>query len=229
MVNEVIHANGVTDAQANDPDAMRRPLSVVAKNAANVNLWNTPGNLKAIGTSSFLYDKVSRMVSATLFDGTGGGGNQKAQTYIFDPFGNLQAISGDNGRNTPTNSATNRLTGLGVQYDAAGNLTSWSGATYEHDAFDQMWHMKSGAEEWFYSYTADDERVWSFKPAVGEGKISQELVEAAISRQIAGEAGRVSYAGAFWGKVAVEGRVITYRAFTLSDGTINVGTYYLTR
>jgi hypothetical protein len=26
-----------------------------------------------------------------------------------------------------------------------------------------MWHMTSGAEDWLYLYTADGERVWSFK------------------------------------------------------------------
>ena len=36
----------------------------------------------------------------------------------------------------------------------------------------------------------------------------------------------MSETGGFWGRVTVEGQTIEYRAFTLPDGTINVGTYY---
>jgi hypothetical protein len=34
-----------------------------------------------------------------------------------------------------------------------------------------------------------------------------------------------SATGEFWGKVTVRGREIYYRAFTRSDGSINIGTY----
>ena len=57
---------------------------------------------------------------------------------------------------------TNRLNGTGTVYDAAGNLTNWNGAVYQYDAFNQMIHMTSGAEDWIYLYTADDERLWSY-------------------------------------------------------------------
>jgi hypothetical protein len=33
--------------------------------------------------------------------------------------------------------------------------------------------------------------------------------------------------GSFWGRVTVNGTTIQYRAYTLPDGTINVGTYYV--
>lgn len=106
LVNQITHANGIVETQANDP---------------------------------------------------------KQQTYTFDPFGNITAIGGTSGRSTPTSATTNRLNGTGTAYDAAGNLTSWNGATYQYDAFNQMKRMVSGAEEWLYNYTADDERIWSFK------------------------------------------------------------------
>ncbi len=35
--------------------------------------------------------------------------------------------------------------------------------------------------------------------------------------------------GSFWGRILVDGVVIEYRAFTLADGTVNVGTYYKAR
>jgi hypothetical protein len=33
--------------------------------------------------------------------------------------------------------------------------------------------------------------------------------------------------GSFWGRVNISGTTIEYRAYTLPDGTINVGTYYV--
>ena len=55
--------------------------------------------------------------------------------------------------------------------------------------------------------------------------ISQAEVEAAITADV-----RALYqpgsTGSFWGKVTVQGHTIVYRAHTLADGTINIGTYY---
>jgi RHS repeat-associated protein len=169
MWNQVQHANRVTDTQANDPNAMRRPASLSAAFGA-AQRWSTgtysfdgAGNITRLGTTTwFLYDKVNRLVQGNLDLAPTGAGAQLQQSYTFDPFGNLQAIAGASGRNTPTNPDTNRLTGSTV-YDGAGNLTSWNGATYEYDAFHQMTRMVSGAEEWRYAYTADDERAWLFK------------------------------------------------------------------
>ncbi len=72
-------------------------------------------------------------------------------------------------RNTPTDTTTNRLTTAGTTYDAAGNMTAWSGNSYEHDAFNQMTRMVSGAEDWRYIYDANDERLWSYR--VGGGSL----------------------------------------------------------
>jgi RHS repeat-associated protein len=83
------------------------------------------------------------------------------QTYGFDAFGNIQSIGGAGARATSTSAATNRLSG--AQYDAAGNVTSESGATYEYDPFHQMRRFQSGNEEWLYFYTADGQRIWSYQ------------------------------------------------------------------
>lgn len=56
-----------------------------------------------------------------------------------------------------------------MAYDAAGNQTNNNGALHEYDPFHLMWHFKSGAEDWRYVYTADDERIWSFKSGEGGG------------------------------------------------------------
>ena len=167
LVSQIAHGNGVTETQGNDPNQMRRPSSLAAAGAyaswsSGAYGYDGTGNIKTIGTSAYAYDKVNRLVSATLYDGPTGGGTQKQQSYTFDAFGNLTNIAGTIGRATPTSSQTNRLNGTGTVYDAAGNLTNWNGAVYQYDAFNQMIHMTSGAEDWIYLYTADDERLWSY-------------------------------------------------------------------
>jgi hypothetical protein len=156
------------DEQANDPNSIRRPASISARFGATQR-WTTgaysydgAGNIVKTGNAWFLYDKVNRLTTANLVLGALNGGAQRQQTYTFDPFGNLTAIGGASGRNTPADATTNRLSGA-AGYDSAGNLTSWNGNTYEYDGFHQMTRMVAGAEEWRYAYTADDERVWMFK------------------------------------------------------------------
>ncbi len=55
--------------------------------------------------------------------------------------------------------------------------------------------------------------------------LDQTQVETAIKEQVEGIAKTSSSTGNFWGKVVVNGQQIFYRAFTLPNGTINVGTY----
>jgi RHS repeat-associated protein len=167
MVNQVAHGNTLTDTYANDPNSMRRPGSIMVTSPTAAVHWNTgnyafdgAGNIKSIGTHSFVYDKVSRLKTANLYLEPTSSVNLRTQTYTFDAFGNIQSIGGSSARNTPTSSATNRLTAGG--YDAAGNLTSWNFNTYQYDPFNLMWNYRTGSDEWVYLYTADDERVWSF-------------------------------------------------------------------
>lgn len=56
--------------------------------------------------------------------------------------------------------------------------------------------------------------------------LQKEAVEAAIEKEIRFVSKEASQTGSFWGRVTVNGEVIEYRAFTLPNGTINVGTYY---
>jgi hypothetical protein len=89
-------------------------------------------------------------------------GTQKTQGYTFDSFGNLTNIAGTSGRATPTSSATNRLTTAPERPMTPPSLINWNGAVYIYDHFNQMTDMTSGAEHFFYIYTVDDERVWSY-------------------------------------------------------------------
>ena len=61
--------------------------------------------------------------------------------------------------------------------------------------------------------------------ALKEG-LSQIAVESAIRTQVQAIAASATMTGQFWGKVVVQGVTIIYRAYTLADGTIKIGTYY---
>ena len=55
----------------------------------------------------------------------------------------------------------------------------------------------------------------------------QGVVEGAITRQIQSQAAQgAKFGQGFWGRITIGGRTVEYRAFTLPDGTINIGTYY---
>jgi len=60
---------------------------------------------------------------------------------------------------------------------------------------------------------------------IGTGMAASE-VEAAVANQVLREAQAASMTGSFWGRATVSGKIIEYRAYTLSQGVINVGTYY---
>jgi RHS repeat-associated protein len=57
--------------------------------------------------------------------------------------------------------------------------------------------------------------------------LSQSVVENAIINDIRFSVSGASMTGSFWGRIVVSGRVIIYRAHTLPNGMINVGTYVL--
>jgi RHS repeat-associated protein len=72
------------------------------------------------------------------------------------------------------------------------------------------------------------------KQAIGHGarhlagsSLSPAVVEEAIRQDVLRIVNSSSATGSWWGRVEVAGRTIEYRAYTLSNGTVNVGTYYL--
>jgi RHS repeat-associated protein len=170
LPSTIKHANGITDYQRADPNGIPRPAELYAlRDNDGFGMWTTgtyaydgSGNVWKMGAAAFLYDTLSRVNSGTVYPGAYSNGTAHTQTYAYDPYGNLTGLT-TNGSllNTPASTATNRLTS-GI-YDTAGNLTSWSGNTYDYDAFNQMTRMLSGAEDWRSMYTADDERVWSYR------------------------------------------------------------------
>lgn len=177
--NQVVHGNGVTDVQTIDTTHwMARPSALsttgaLANWSSGTYRYDGAGNITKIGNAWFRYDRVNRMVSGTVYDGLAGGGNAKTQAYTYDTYGNITQIATTAGGSTqtlmtPTAWDTNRLTG--GAYDAMGNLTSWNGANYNYDKFNQMWRMQSGTEEGIYLYTAAGERIWSYSPGINRSR-----------------------------------------------------------
>ncbi|MCH9646803.1 MAG: RHS repeat-associated core domain-containing protein [Deltaproteobacteria bacterium] len=160
---EIHHANGVVDHQDLDPAFSSRTgrLYTTGVNPASQNfdsgalLYDGAGNVKAMGSGTFAYDSVSRLVDASYFGGTWG------QAYSYDSFGNLTQVIGDTHQMNGTvdysvDPATNRLTGA-VTYDAAGNLTSSNGQQFTYDTSNRVIRQAS----LFYLYDAVGERVAS--------------------------------------------------------------------
>jgi RHS repeat-associated protein len=170
QVNQVTNANGVVTTYAMDPNHMARPASIATTSAtpwsSGAYAYDGAGNVTRIGNGRFLYDGVSRLVEGVTVITPADSTTTRTQTVGYDLYGNIQSIT-TNGAvvSTPTNTA-NRLTSSGTFYDAAGSMTSWNwGATFQYDALGLLWHYTSGAEDWLYMYTADDERVWAFRTA----------------------------------------------------------------
>jgi RHS repeat-associated protein len=59
--------------------------------------------------------------------------------------------------------------------------------------------------------------------------LNADIVESAIRSQIEQAISHASATGTFWGRVVIDGKTIEYRAYTLPNGAINVGTYYAPR
>lgn len=185
QVDRISHANGVTVTIANDPSKIRRPaeISVAGPGWAQTTgayAYDGAGNVKAQGPNRFAYDGASRLTVAEM----GLGGQINTQSYALDAFGNIGSIT-TNGlaRNTPTSGLTNRLTGLGVAYDAAGNLTAWTGNSYEYDRLNMLTRRTAGAEDWVFVYTADDERLWSYRTAAGGHVVTLRDLDGRVLRR----------------------------------------------
>jgi RHS repeat-associated protein len=184
MVGSVSHANGVTSVYGLDPFSLNRPLWVTSAGPTG-NLWYTgtyaydgAGNITQIGHGYYTYDLASRLVGSQVetnaIDNSNPASNTlNSQNVTYDAFGNIQQfVTNSILEATPTSATANHLTSS--TYDASGNLLTWNGdgqytaaATYQYDELNKLKHYLNGAQEWFYMYDADDERVWSFQPPAG--------------------------------------------------------------
>lgn len=173
MMASVVHANGVTDTQTiadgqngRPADWMARPITIGSA-SGGTSLWSTGtyaydgvGNIKAMNTDTFVYDKVSRLTAASLTVG----GFAHTQAYAFDVLGNMTSVTTDG---SPLSFAiagtSNRIGNSGWSYDNAGNATGWVGGanTYvaTYDPLDKLASMSGLGINRLYAYDADGERT----------------------------------------------------------------------
>lgn len=88
----------------------------------------------------------------------------------------------------------------------------------------------SGLAEGAAAADAGDETEITFghgaRHLIGTG-LDEGDVESVITSQVRESISGAQPSGSFWGRVTVDGQTVEYRAFTLSNGTINIGTYYV--
>jgi hypothetical protein len=163
----------VEEIQENDPKGQLRPEKIQVKKGASV-LWDTStyqfdgtGNIKAIGTETFQYDKVSRLIEGRVLQTAPS--TFQTEALAFDAFGNITGRSASGAANSApaVSGSTNRLTG--GTYDASGNLLQLNANSTQHtfDVLDEMRQRQDGSTTWQYLYTADGERVIERNPATG--------------------------------------------------------------
>ncbi|HEY0139921.1 MAG TPA: RHS repeat-associated core domain-containing protein [Thermoanaerobaculia bacterium] len=201
--NRVAHANGAVYTQHNDPQGMPRPQSYELVRPSVTNtigpyVYDDSGNVVKIGNEKHLYDLTSRVWKSQMGDGIYG------QEFRYDGFGNILNIESGvqaNDRATPTAAATNRLTG--ATYDSTGRMTSWNGRTYAYDAAGDLASESIpataswAAETWYYMYTVDGERVWSFSQAINGRPRRDRWTLRGLGNEILREYYAENYAG--WG------------------------------
>lgn len=171
LVNQVANANGVTWTQAADPWGMPRPASI--STAGGGAAWSSgtysydgAGNVTVIGSDYYLYDRAERVKEGTAF----AAGN-KLQRYSYDTFGNVTnmqtVVNGSpSDRSLVTSATTNHLSS--GTYDADGSLLTFANSTHEYDAVGMLrLARRSSGEEWWHIYTADDQRILSWKRSQG--------------------------------------------------------------
>jgi RHS repeat-associated protein len=112
--------------------------------------YDAAGNIKSMGSDTYAYDSVGRLIRATV--------NSTTESYKYDWFGNLEMPGAP-----AVNSANNQL--IGATYDPAGNLISDSRGAYRYDAVSMLTgHTPQGSGitpsvPRRMIYTAEDQRV----------------------------------------------------------------------
>jgi RHS repeat-associated protein len=170
MVNQVTRPNSTTDTFAKDANDIVRPASVTVRGPLGLTLWTTGtytwdgvGNIKAMGSDTFFYDKVSRLLEGKITSVS------KKQCNSYDAFGNIkgQATVASSQTCTPSSwsvdSATNRFLSP-ITYDSAGEQLSWNSGAYVYGWYPtgQMRQFDGSARTTIYGYTADGERVGAY-------------------------------------------------------------------
>ncbi|HKO59004.1 MAG TPA: RHS repeat-associated core domain-containing protein [Thermoanaerobaculia bacterium] len=125
-------------------------------------VYDGAGNVTAIGTEVYVYDKVGRLRTATVRGPVMDA--MQTQSFTYDEYANLTSITklGETVHLDVT-AGTNRLSN--VEYDGAGNVITANTQHYEYDAMGMLSTVRLGTStqpRMIYAYTADDERLFAF-------------------------------------------------------------------
>jgi RHS repeat-associated protein len=129
--------------------------------------YDGAGNIAAIGSEAYVYDKLGRLKSATVRGPDMS--SLQTQTFVYDDYGNLTSTS-KLGQTIilPTSASTNRLNT--VSYDASGNVVTAGTQQFGYDAVGMLSTMHLGTNlqpRIVYAYTADDERLFAYDVSTG--------------------------------------------------------------
>lgn len=125
----------------------------------------TPQGTKVF-QQNYGYDGVSRLQTASET----GPGTAWSQTYGYDAVGNRWVSAGLTlSPFTPQGSGlfdpnTNRMTGSGAQYDAAGNQTQIGGYSFQYDAENRLKSSTINSATTLYTYDGEGRRVTKQAP-----------------------------------------------------------------
>jgi RHS repeat-associated protein len=205
MVKTITHAKRVTDVQTGASDSrtiastmMARPDTISATPTSGTQ-WSSgayqydgAGNIKAIGSDTYSYDKVSRLVTSSVADQSGGG--TKTQNATYDAYGNIGSFDYDGtsrDRTFSVSTSTNRLASTTgsegtktVAYDARGNVTQALEHTFTWDALGQLIRVTKGtAVNDRYAYTADGERILTNDAITSKKLITLRGADARVLRE----------------------------------------------
>lgn len=139
------------------PDALKFTYGytdIQGRNNGNVWSWNATG--AQVFTRTYDYDRLNRLTSIT-----GTGGNCRDLTWTYDPWANRtnqnKQAGQSCGEHHPTILPSNRISELG--YDAAGNVISDTGTSYQYDAENRMTSSSGSLGTGNYVYDAIGHRV----------------------------------------------------------------------
>ncbi len=189
--------------------------------------WNTgpyaydaTGNISAIGSQYFLYDTTGRLATAHVVTLNA----SATQSYSYDPYGNLTALTGYGmDASQPASASTNHLTAAtGAQYDGAGNLVQ-SGTSvvykYGYDAAGMMTTLRTGADANPYTvtyvYDADDQRVLTADLSANDSHFTIRDLDGAVLTDL-------ELKGTTWS----HGRDYVYRDGDMTAATSPTGAQY---
>lgn len=144
-VSQVNNANSTVDLTRNNG------------NVAKITV--TPGSGATPFIQNYSYDELNRVKSTAEYVGTGATSSSWSMTFQYDRYGNKKIFDAQN-QEIPISTTTNRITGAGYVYDAAGNLTQEPGnKSYEYDAENRMFRATVGTNITEYFYDGNGRRV----------------------------------------------------------------------